>query len=317
MVNLLAGVRITKRLSSLRFRKFRTFNYHQGARVTHATKASPPSPTTSRPTPVSENIAKTLKKVSRKESALPSHLLDTPKAISGMVDKLSDLSKSPSLAPQIYMDIEGVNLCRYGTVSILQVYVRATDRAHLVDVLKLGKAAFETKGTRTPHTLQSILESEDIPKVFFDVRRDSDALYHHFNIKLRGIHDLQLMELATRKTGRAAVAGLRRCIASNLFMRAAERRSWMAVKEAGATLFDPEKGGSFEAFNERPLPAAIIAYCIQDVLYLPPLWDRYSTRIKTRWRTKIDEATKARVRESQAEDYVPKGKHMLLPPPGW
>jgi hypothetical protein len=36
--------------------------------------------------------------------------------------------------------------------------------------------AFSTAGTNG-QTLKTILESETIPKVFFDVRNDSDALY--------------------------------------------------------------------------------------------------------------------------------------------
>lgn len=47
-------------------------------------------------------------------------------------------------------------------------------------------------------SLQSILESPKTPKVFFDVRTDSDALFAQFGIKLAGIIDLQLMELASR-----------------------------------------------------------------------------------------------------------------------
>lgn len=38
----------------------------------------------------------------------------------------------------------------------------------------------------------------DRMKVFFDIRHDSDALFGLFKINLDGIHDLQLMELATR-----------------------------------------------------------------------------------------------------------------------
>lgn len=47
-------------------------------------------------------------------------------------------------------------------------------------------------------SLKSILESSMTPKVFFDVRTDSDALYGQFGIRLAGIIDLQLMEVASR-----------------------------------------------------------------------------------------------------------------------
>jgi GT2 family glycosyltransferase len=45
---------------------------------------------------------------------------------------------------------------------------------------------------------KAILETNDIHKVFFDVRNDSEASFHRFQICLQGVDDVQLMELATR-----------------------------------------------------------------------------------------------------------------------
>jgi exonuclease 3'-5' domain-containing protein 1 len=59
----------------------------------------------------------------------------------------------------------------------------------LVDIYTLGDKAFPTIGAGG-RTLKGILESDSIPKVFFDVRNDSDALFSHFQIRLAGIHDL-------------------------------------------------------------------------------------------------------------------------------
>ncbi|KAH7176406.1 hypothetical protein EDB81DRAFT_751773 [Dactylonectria macrodidyma] len=53
-------------------------------------------------------------------------------------------------------------------------------------------------------TLKSILESPTIPEVFYDVRKDSDALYSHFDIRLRGIKHLpQLREVFWRRLNKA------------------------------------------------------------------------------------------------------------------
>lgn len=60
------------------------------------------------------------------------------------------------------------------------------------------EAAFLTKSTDGRMTLKSLLGCPDIPKIFFDVRMDSDALYGQYGITLAGIIDLQLMELALR-----------------------------------------------------------------------------------------------------------------------
>ncbi|KAL8997098.1 MAG: hypothetical protein Q9169_003534 [Polycauliona sp. 2 TL-2023] len=119
-----------------------------------------------------------------------SGLIDSPEAITNFIDTLAAL---PSSAPSLFIDLEGVNLCRNGTVSILQVLVSPGGSTYLIDIHSLGSKAFHTPGVDGQTTLKSILESDAISKVFFDVRNDSDALYAHFGIKLAGIQDLQLM----------------------------------------------------------------------------------------------------------------------------
>ncbi|TGJ84814.1 hypothetical protein E0Z10_g3982 [Xylaria hypoxylon] len=241
-------------------------------------------------------------------------VLDNIAAISSLVDKLSGL---PSMPPSIYIDLEGVNLSRHGTISILQIHVRTTSQNYLLDIKTLGKAAFLTPGTRTLSTLKSILESSSIPKVFFDVRRDSDALYSHYGIQLQGIQDLQLMELATRTHGRTFISGLKKCIEKDMPMTSTEKRHWLMTKEEGLKLFDPEKGGSYEVFNQRPLPEKIRVYCVQDVHYLPCLWDVYNRKLTASWKTRVQRATDDRVAQSQTQDFNPKSPHMARAPEGW
>ena len=85
--------------------------------------------------------------------------------------------------------------------------------------------------------MKAILESEQFPKVFFDVRNDSDGLYSHFQIKLSGVVDLQLLEFATRGVLGKYLKGLSKCISETTALSWAESRE---VKEAGQKLFDPE-----------------------------------------------------------------------------
>ncbi|RDW90531.1 Polynucleotidyl transferase, ribonuclease H fold [Aspergillus mulundensis] len=245
-------------------------------------------------------------------------LVSTPAEVSDMLKSLEDLPTSP---PSLYIDLEGVNLSRHGTVSILQIYVWPHDKTYLVDIHTLKKEAFTTKssasGTGSDTTLKSILESPSIPKVIFDVRNDSDALYAHFQINLAGIQDLQLMELATRGYSRRRVNGLAKCIEYDAAMTASERRKWKETKEKGVKLFAPEHGGSYEVFNERPLKDEIVEYCVQDVRFLPKLWQAYDRRLTAGWRTKIAVEVKNRIVLSQAATFVGKGKHMALAPTGW
>lgn len=156
-----------------------------------------------------------MESLSLEETQEASGMVDTAEAVSSMVDTLSGL---PSTPPSIYVDLEGVNLSRHGTISILQIYVSTTAENYLVDVKTLGEAAFSTKGTSSSNTLKDILESESIPKVFFDVRNDSDALFSHYGIKLQGIHDVQLMEFATRMYPGFYICGLKKCIQRDVDM---------------------------------------------------------------------------------------------------
>jgi exonuclease 3'-5' domain-containing protein 1 len=148
--------------------------------------------------------------------------MSTAKLISTEVDLarvLDQLNVSTTVPPHLYIDLEGINLSRHGSISILTLYDRSQPHVYLVDVYTLGFAAFTTPSATcktlpssdmdvidadslgmAPHfiTLKSILESQNIPKVFFDVRNDSDALFSCFGIRLQGVQDLQVMELASK-----------------------------------------------------------------------------------------------------------------------
>lgn len=238
-------------------------------------------------------------------------IIETQANIGSLVDSLLDLPTHP---PSLYVDIEGVNLSRHGTVSILQIYVQPADRTYLVDIYTLREAAFTTPGTRG-HTLKNIFESDAIPKAFFDIRNDSDALYSHFGISVAGIVDLQLMELATRSGSKRCINGLARCMErGDASMSYAEKRLWAENKEAGRKLFAPERGGSYEVFNERPIPENIKQYCMQDVKFLPRLWQRYNSILTPMWRGKVEVETEARIRLSQSATFNGQGRHMALGP---
>lgn len=247
------------------------------------------------------------------EDPAASDMVDTTAAVSRLVDTLEGLPTEP---PSLYMDLEGVNLSRHGTISILQIYVLSSRRTFLVDVHTLGDLCFSTRG-QSGRTLKDILEAEDIPKVFFDVRNDSDALYSHFNIDLAGIQDLQLMELAARTFSRRFVSGLSKCIEKDAPLSASQRLAWKQVKEKGLDIFDPQRGGGYEVFNKRPLPKNIVLYCIQDVAILPRLWTHYNGRLTPAWKRKVLETSKQRVKLSQSPDYDSQGRQKALAPQGW
>ena len=202
-------------------------------------------------------------------------IIDTLIALVSFLDDLENQLTNP---PSLYLVIEGVALSRHGSISIIQVFHLPQNHVFLIDVFVLQEAAFNTPN-RNGTTLRSILESALVPKVFFDVRNDADALYAHFNISLRGVHDIQLLEVATRSWAKDRLVGLAQCIRSDARLATKVRRDLEAVKERGKALFAAENGGSYEVFNTRPMLQDIVDYCAQDVVCLPVLWNSYSQKI--------------------------------------
>lgn len=130
--------------------------------------------------------------------------LDTPAALGNFLSRLGDCDGQP---PRFYMDLEGNNLSRLGTLSLITILLEPEGTVHLVDVTTLGQQAFTVSG-QDGRTLQGILESSSIIKIFFDIRNDSDALFSLHGIRVAGIEDLQLMELASRNFAKRHISGL-------------------------------------------------------------------------------------------------------------
>lgn len=225
------------------------------------------------------------------------------------------LASRTSDTPCIYIDIEGVNLGRHGTISIIQIYDSILNRVFLIHVHTLQYEALNTPGrSHSPASLKSIFESDNIKKVFFDVRHDSDALYNLYDISLRGVIDLQLMELATRTFSRSRLSGLAKCIEMDAPISQAQRAEFLATKERGLRMFAPEEGGRRDIFNERPMSKELIDYCSQDVRFLSLLYNLYDRKITPDWREMVYDETRKRVADSQKVLYNGEGPHMAISP---
>ncbi|KAK5701104.1 hypothetical protein LTR17_022901 [Elasticomyces elasticus] len=232
--------------------------------------------------------------------------LDTSTALEKF---LSDLGNCDGQPPRLYMDLEGSNLSRNGTLSLVTIMLEPEKEVYLVDVTTLGRDAFTTAGA-DGRTLKAVLESRNIVKVFFDIRNDSDALFGLYEIRIAGIEDLQLMELASRNFSKRNVNGLAKCIERDSTIPLVERRRWQVVKDNGKHLFDPQRGGSYAVFDERPLSKDIKEYCTQDVTFMPHLRDLYRMKLCDAWWRKIETETDARIQLSQSPTFRGKGQHM-------
>ncbi|KAE8099982.1 hypothetical protein FH972_017921 [Carpinus fangiana] len=82
----------------------------------------------------------------------------------------------------IGFDCEGVDLCRHGTLCIMQLAF--PDAIYLVDAIQGGEMLMRA--------CKPALESSYITKVVHDCKRDSEALYFQFGIKLNNVVDTQL-----------------------------------------------------------------------------------------------------------------------------
>jgi exonuclease 3'-5' domain-containing protein 1 len=256
---------------------------------------------------------------------IPALLIDNPESLELFLQNL--IEDVHLQRPTLYVDLEGIKLSRNGSVSLLTLLIHSNgkpDRVYLVDIHTLGSSAFTTisssSSNREIQTLKDILENRKIPKVFFDVRNDSDALFGHFGIKMKGIIDLQLMENASRHTGASGkrfLDGLGKCIQRDSGLSDAEKKVWETSKDKGKKLFAPEKGGHYETFNERPLHDDLNIYCEQDVRLLPRLHEIYDARLRKMsgsWARKIKNETRRRLEQSMAASYEPNGKDKALAP---
>jgi exonuclease 3'-5' domain-containing protein 1 len=200
-------------------------------------------------------------------------------------DLLQELVLLPSPDVNLFLDVEGTNLCRFGSVSIFTLHERRSGNTHLVDITTLGKDAFTVAAgyENSAQTLTSILENPDIIKVFFDVRNDSNALFHLYGSRFAGVHDLQLMELATRDFSKRVLCGLAKCVEYDAGLGYTNLLTWKRIKAAGVKLFNSSTEGSHAVFDKRSLPDALKAYCAQDVTYMLMLYRAYCSKLCDIW----------------------------------
>ena len=197
--------------------------------------------------------------------------------VKALVDEVMSLSH-----PALYLDAEGISLGRSGDLVLLQMYIDtdAGPHTYVVDVWALKTdGAFHTRGTEYPQTtLKSLLEDPSIPKLFWDCRMDSEALYHQHQIALAGVLDIQLMEVARRDPYYCPydyICSYGRCVENDAGLDWYDKAK-MSTAKGAKSLFIPRLGGSWDVLTARPLDPRLVEYCAGDVRYMPRLVERYS-----------------------------------------
>jgi len=92
------------------------------------------------------------------------------------------LEPSPESQLVIGFDCEGVDLARYGRLCIMQLAFE--DAVYLVDAVEGGGLLMQA--------CKPALESVHVTKVVHDCKRDSEALYFQYGIKLNNVVDTQI-----------------------------------------------------------------------------------------------------------------------------
>jgi len=230
-------------------------------------------------------------------------LIDTEESLRVALSKtLSCLTGDPLL----YLDVEGHKLGRFGTLDLLQLHVLPLQETFVFDVFTLQEKVFVT--SVGGFSLKSILESDIVTKVFFDVRNDSDALFTHFGVKLRGVVDLQLMEYYQPGRSERNLLGLQACIERHSGLEPGVIYSWIRTKKDMVTEFDTANRDSIPLFQQRPMPERLLRYCAEDVAYMPRLYQLYRLGLgRGPWQT-VQAESHNRVAQSQGPRYDPHAK---------
>ncbi|KIW91253.1 uncharacterized protein Z519_08149 [Cladophialophora bantiana CBS 173.52] len=161
------------------------------------------------------------------------YLIDNKDALEVFVSEIQGISNDP---PSFYIDAEGFNLGRFGIMDLLQVHVLPLHETFIVDVFTLAHPAFDTMFQG--NSLRMLLESLSIPKVIFDIRNDSDAMFNLYNIALSGVVDQHMMKYFQENRWGRNLAGLRHCTEHDATLSSEEIRRW---SEVNASVLHPRR----------------------------------------------------------------------------
>ena len=83
-------------------------------------------------------------------------------------------------------------------------------------------------------------------------------------------------------------------------------------------MFSPEKGGSYDIFEKRPLDPRILAYCAQDIallFQLETVMKRTMGTVGKNWEDRIIRCSASRAAEAKSSSYDgPTGRHRASAP---
>ena len=197
------------------------------------------------------------------------------------------------------VDCEGVRLSRTGRLTLVQIASRPNSNpktgpggdgeggAENEPELLVFDVATEPRLLNDADApLRKLLQDPSVEKLFFDCRKDSDALGHQFGVELKNVLDLQLLCVAAQRAkGKSCdwLPGLAAAVRNHLPRLHASAVA--GLKESVRSRFS---GGESELWERRPLDRDAIRYAALDVDLL--------LRLRAPLVAAVDEATLGRVR---------------------
>jgi exonuclease 3'-5' domain-containing protein 1 len=189
-----------------------------------------------------------------------------------------------------------------------------------------------TSKNKIKKTLQQILEDPSVTKLMFDCRVDSDALFHQHGVSLKGVFDVQLADVASRRAKSLSVphlSGMPKCAMRHLNGTSGATKSSLAALDAdpdcvtrnqeGASsseaeavirvteflktkvkaLYAPDKGGDPGLWALRPISPDARRYAALDVWLLLKIHRAMieNGALDEEWRVRVEKASKHRETE--------------------
>ncbi|OTA52918.1 hypothetical protein K449DRAFT_470249 [Hypoxylon sp. EC38] len=229
--------------------------------------------------------------------------VNSPKALVSLLDNIQGLPTKP---PSLFLDIERINKAN---ITFLCLFIPLKQVIYRIKID--GDRSMDLTTTNASgESLKSILESESIPKVVFDVRTLSNTVFRLHNVSLAGIRDLQLMELASRddEQSKKYVAGFAKCVEKDIPKSNEAKKRWLDTNNVN-------EYRAFNAIGHAP------RWSMKRVELFPTLWGTYYARLRRPaqafWLAQSEWEAKTRVAASQYPKFNLDDKGNALGPEVW
>jgi hypothetical protein len=173
-------------------------------------------------------------------------------------EKFQDVLESKDME-RVFLDCEGNQLSKNGKLCILQMGIIYKSEIYIFifDIIK-GKEELIQK-------IKPILESEKILKIIHDVRRDSEALFYQFSIKLNQVFDTILAhrEIFYKENQKY----------SNWISFVDLLKEYCSIDYSEKKLVPHVEFQDGSAWEIRPLDELLLESCSNDIKHLIPLFD--------------------------------------------